>query len=136
LEPRTIETGGSVLPTPTAAANQESPSFLKWSSFRNLMGHSIPTPTVMDAAFHGKMRTMAKESIQKGGFRGVDLATFVQMYPTPTTQDAHNNGGPSQMKRNRPSLNSKVGGALNPEWVEWLMGWRIGSTAFEPAGTE
>ncbi|AMM23206.1 hypothetical protein AX767_01550 [Variovorax sp. PAMC 28711] len=24
------------------------------------------------------------------------------------------------------------GGQLNPEWVEWLMGWPIGHTALEP----
>ena len=28
------------------------------------------------------------------------------------------------------------GGRLNPEWVEWLMGWPIGWTACEPAETE
>ncbi|KVT81552.1 hypothetical protein WK59_18735 [Burkholderia ubonensis] len=27
------------------------------------------------------------------------------------------------------------GGQLNPEWVEWLMGWPIGHTALEPLET-
>jgi hypothetical protein len=27
------------------------------------------------------------------------------------------------------------GGQLNPEWVEWLMGWPIGHTALEPLAT-
>ena len=40
---------------------------------------------------------------------------------------AHN-GGPSQMKRNTPPLNAVAGGALNPVWVEWLMGYPIGWT--------
>jgi len=88
----------------------------------------------------------------------------LQDVPTPTTQDAHNNGGPSQMRRKTPPLNAVVrqwptptvgsthaghtlqewggsqnwvrkedpelaGGKLNPAWVEWLMGWPIGSTA-------
>lgn len=94
LEPLTTVEGGSVLPTPTAKANLESPSFQKWPSFQRLM------------------------------------------YPTPTTQDAENNGGPSQMKRNTKPLNAVIGGRLNPEFVEWLMGWPIGWTACEPAETE
>ena len=29
-----------------------------------------------------------------------------------------------------------AGGQLNPEWVEWLMGWPIGWTALKPLGTD
>ena len=94
LEPCTTADDGSVLPTPTAKANQGSPSFQKWPSFQRLM------------------------------------------MPTPTVQDANNNGGRSQQKRNTPPLNAVVGGKLNPEFVEWLMGWPIGWTACEPVGTE
>ena len=50
------------------------------------------------------------------------------MLPTPTVQDASNNGGPSQSQRNTPPLNSVAGGKLNPQWVEWLMGFPIGWT--------
>jgi hypothetical protein len=59
------------------------------------------------------------------------------MYPTPTTQDAANNGSPSQSERNTPPLNAVVGGTLNPDWVEWLMGWPVGwtDTAREEVGT-
>lgn len=42
--------------------------------------------------------------------------------------DAANNGGASQLQRNTPPLNAVAGGALNPPWVEWLMGWPIGWT--------
>lgn len=28
------------------------------------------------------------------------------------------------------------GGRLNPEWVEWLMGWPIGHTALKPLETD
>jgi hypothetical protein len=94
LEPLTTVEGGSVLRTPTAKANLESPSFQKWPSFQRLM------------------------------------------YPTPTTQDSENNGGPSQMKRHTKPLNAVVGGRLNPEFVEWLMGWPIGWTACEHVETE
>ena len=36
------------------------------------------------------------------------------LLPTPTGQDAHNNGGPSQSERNTPPLNAVAGGPLNP----------------------
>lgn len=50
-----------------------------------------------------------------------------KLLPTPTVQDAHNNAGPSQM-----ALNVVAGGALNPTWVAWLMGWPLGWTSLEP----
>jgi hypothetical protein len=57
---------------------------------------------------------------------GDGLETAVQLYPTPTTQDASNNGGPSQLNRGSLPLNAVVGGALNPTWVEALMGFPNG----------
>lgn len=54
--------------------------------------------------------------------------TEMQLLLTVTTQDAKNNGSKSQMKRNTLPLNAEVGGKLNPEWVEWLMGYPIGWT--------
>ena len=78
----------------------------------------------------------------------------VILWPTPTKQDGENNAGPSQYNRNTLPLNtivtlyptmdhgaakgrgeksaearSRLGGSLNPEWVEWLMGYPIGHTA-------
>jgi hypothetical protein len=65
---------------------------------------------------------------------GLNLSEAVQVrtrFPTPTVQDAENNGGPSQSKRNTPPLNAVAGGALNPTWVEWLMGFPLGWTDLE-----
>ena len=71
---------------------------------------------------------------RKGGskYSGDGLATAVRKWPTPTVQDAKNNGGPSQHRRNSLPLNAEVGGPLNPQWVEWLMGWPIGWTDLKP----
>ena len=68
--------------------------------------------------------------MNRDGSGGDDLVTAVarSMFPTPTTQDAHNNGSKSQANRNTPPLNAVVGGSLNPTWVEWLMGYPIGWT--------
>jgi hypothetical protein len=57
------------------------------------------------------------------------------LFPTPTGQDAENNGGPSQSERNSLPLNAIVGGSLNPTWVEWLMGYPPGWTALEDSAT-
>jgi hypothetical protein len=57
------------------------------------------------------------------------------MYPTPTVQDASNNGGPSQYGRNSLPLNAVDGGSLNPTWVEWLMGFPLGWTALDALET-
>lgn len=54
-----------------------------------------------------------------------------EFYPTPTTQDAKNNGSKSQQARNTPPLNAVAGGPLNPNWVEWLMGYPAGWTDLE-----
>ena len=54
---------------------------------------------------------------------GANLADQVKMWPTPTAQDAKNNGGESQHSRNTKPLNAEIGGALNPQWVAWLMGY-------------
>jgi hypothetical protein len=60
------------------------------------------------------------------------MAAKVETFPTPTAQDAKNNGATSQHNRNTPPLNVVAGGRLNPQWVEWLMGWPIGWTDLEP----
>lgn len=94
----------------------------------NGYGYLLPTPTAHDAHKPHPSDLTARQG-------GRSLAAAV-MYPTPTCQDAKNNGGQSQMVRNTKPLNAVVGGALNPAWVEWLMGWPIGWTALEPLGTD
>jgi hypothetical protein len=84
----------------------------------------FPTPTASAGGENHK-----SGCVRKG--HGVNLIGRVkelQMLPTPTTQDAKNNGSQSQMERNSLPLNAVAGGKLNPEWVEWLMGYPAGWT--------
>ncbi len=93
----------------------------------------FPTPQVADKQFAYKQ---TPESIAKRAVRHqLNLAHVVQLLPTPTCQDAKNNGSQSQKERNTPPLNAVVGGALNPTWVEWLMGWPLGWTDLKPLET-
>jgi len=84
-----------------------------------------PTPTTQD---NPQVRGMGKTV---GTKRGTTLGGAVRMWPTPTTQDSKNNGGASQHERNTKPLNAEVGGSLNPQWVEWLMGYPEGWTDLE-----
>jgi hypothetical protein len=117
----------------------------RWGSMRNgeLSGHVTPErPT--EGKESGFWATPAASDGKRGGtitpnMSGQSLPQMVntpihwpvggkttrQIYPTPTAQDAKNNGAPSQQERNTKPLNAEIGGALNPDWVEWLMGWPI-----------
>jgi len=51
------------------------------------------------------------------------------MWPTPTARDWKDNGkSPAELARNSKTLATHAGGKLNPQWVEWLMGFPIGWT--------
>jgi len=45
---------------------------------------------------------------------------------------AKETNAPSEANRNEPSMASRVGGHLNPTWVEWLMGWPLEWTDLKP----
>lgn len=66
-----------------------------------------------------------------------------QHWPTPICHMAKESDCPSEATRNEPSLTHQARGGdetlpkkLNPEWVEWLMGWPIGWTNLEPLGMD
>ena len=110
-------------------------------------GESWERPTLallIGGSESGSLLTWATPTV-KGNYNrrgasaasGDGLATQVKarvMLPTPTCQDAANNGGPSQHRRATTPLNAVVGGALNPVWVEWLMGWPLKWTALDASG--
>jgi hypothetical protein len=53
-------------------------------------------------------------------------------WPTPTVSDGM--GGPgSSGRQGGENLRTRVGGQLNPEWIEWLMGFPPGHTVLEPS---
>ena len=144
-------------------------------------GVTFPTPSVMDSSQDGTMiRKVAKESLARGGWRGISLPLCVNLFPTPnaslmategSTRQLRNlyldgklnleeamaiNQGFNPLKKKgalkevfptpdanpdkyrlkgnsqaSKSLNALHGGKLNPQWVEWLMGWPIGWTDLE-----
>jgi len=130
----TDETGFGLLPTPSASDPQlerrarvaKEPHLTKNGTVRNGksnlglpgMMRLWPTPTV--CGLYNRKGASATS--------GDGLATAVRMWPTPTAHNAKEGGFPSEHLRNTPTLAAQAGGALNPPWVEWLMGFPIGHT--------
>jgi hypothetical protein len=116
-----------------------------------------PTPRATDAGRGGRGDLLAKVRTGKGSRRkewptphgmpkpgqhrpgpsGNELGRAVneaERWATPCASEARHgpgNGG----RQGGPNLTTQVGGALNPEWVEWLMGFPIGWTALPPSAT-
>jgi hypothetical protein len=73
---------------------------------------------------------------------GDGLATAVRNFPTPTVaMRKGSSGGALTRKTGKSRENDRLdyriegdasNGRLNPDWVEWLMGWPIGWTALQP----
>ena len=86
----------------------------------------------------GAAMSGAADVMKTANYKFPNLETQVarSLLPTPTTQDASNNGGASQYNRNSLPLNAEIGGALNPIWVEWLMGYPEGWTDCEDSETQ
>jgi hypothetical protein len=89
-----------------------------------------PTPLHSEARQGLQIRRPGKKGTQQS------LTTAVRLLPTPTVQDAKNNGAPGQQERNMRPLNAVIGGSLNPQWVEWLMGWPGGWTDLAASATD
>ena len=63
------------------------------------------------------------------------LAGFVRLIPTQSATDwkCSSRDGQRRGQLTDPAMGViPPGGLLNPEWVEWLQGWPIGSTAYSP----
>lgn len=103
-----------------------------------------PTPTAGDA----KNSRNATANRQPGSRHnsGTTLCDYVTLYPTPTATDGNkwnNSSNDDRRKRGQsirlssePDESGKViGGRLNPQWVEWLMGFPIGWTDLEALET-
>ena len=58
---------------------------------------------------------------------GANLADQVRVWPTPTARDWKGASGRA-LKGEAKDLPSEAGGSLNPQWVEWLMGYPVGYT--------
>jgi len=103
----------------------------------------LPTPTVC-----GNYNRKGASATSGDG-----LATALRRLPTPTVQDGRCRPAPKRphftakgtLRHLNPQgvesqcrLQQQItdGGPMNPEWVEWFMGWPIGFTALQPLETD
>lgn len=122
-----------------------SETWPRWGSMRNgesfllpMSEHPIfesayglwPTPNAMPASNDLSFRCSGdgRSKPNKLGW-----AVAESLYPTPVASDTGHRK--SKYAQGGTALSMAAGGHLNPEWVEWLMGWPIGWTALEPLGT-
>ena len=118
-------------------------------------GFLLPTPTCADATMgailndntklimlkSGKLRKISNQGVSGS----IGLARTVAMWPTPCATDYKGAGKNGELrdrldyaaerggtKSNEYPAPPKIGGQLNPTWVEWLMGWPLGSTDLKP----
>ena len=102
-----------------------------------------PTPTTMDTLPARDPVKLEEENRVRGGRKNrlalsnlreaIHSPYYQKKFATPQSRDFRTG---SQERYDDPArtknLNDQIGGQLNPDWVEWLMGWPIGWTALEP----
>ena len=87
-----------------------------------------PTPTVSDIYTANLKSTQQSE----GSMHSVTLPQAVQKFPTPVARMWKDMNCPSEHRRDSLPLAAIAGGALNPTWTEWLMGWPLEWTDLKP----
>jgi hypothetical protein len=139
---RNLNDSVALWPTPTAGDSKRSGSPDSRANSEEHTGISLadaaklwPTPTAGDAKGAGNRNLEGSKA-----HAGVSLTDAVlagnsstpRRVPTPLVGDAK---GSRWSKSKTQMLTSVVGGRLNPNWVEWLMGFPIGWTDLEQSVT-
>ena len=124
-------------PTPTVHGNHNQPGSSKNAGWGlSSAAKQWPTPTATLASKGGRITP------RKGREGGTLIeAVSARTWPTPVAS-ASKGSSPAALTRksgadrSNDRLDHAVmasdGGQLNPEWVEWLMGWPIGWTELKP----
>jgi len=136
--------GGAARFWPTPKASAAGPDFAKLD--RSSTGISLqtaaamwPTPCATDhkgAGKNGQLHDRLDYAAERG-------ATKSKTYPTPKTNGFCGGSGAAAKIRQNADLSTEEkrsmlagnGGQLNPDWVEWLMGWPLGWTDSKPLAT-
>lgn len=124
-------------PTPTSRDHKDGASPSEAVPTNGLLGRAAPrwqTPSVVDSS--------GRDYTYPGGDKTKPFPTLVgqayrhspQAPPTPMPGGGSSSGGPTSRLLS-PIEEIHEMRRLNPNFVEWLMGWPIGWTACEPAVT-
>jgi len=98
-------------------------------------GGSWPTPDANCGARGSQPNWTPKRKSGQPAQYTINQAVRDKPWPTPSASDNRDRGNmsnPSVQRRKalgkQIMLSQEAGGALNPPWVEWLMGWPVGHT--------
>ena len=131
-----------LLPTPLVSLGTNGGPNQRDSSGRpglQMAAMMWPTPCATEARQGLQIRRDGKKGTQES------LSTAVRTWPTPNHRDfatpqARDFRTGQQSRWENPdrtrNLNDKIGGQLNPTWVEWLMGWIPDWTALAPIAAD
>ena len=133
-----------LLPTPRPSGEENPESLIKRKGLRKAMQHNLtarikmfPTPNTMDHIHRKGMRPSRAATNRKSGYLSEMIGS---MYPTPQARDYKDSGMHTNYKKleKKSKLTGKVmmeqdkvGGKLNPEFVEFLMGYPLNWTKIE-----
>ena len=93
----------------------------------------VSSPSVTSQTVEATLNLMNSREREQGTLME---AVVKQMFPTPVARMWKDNASPSEYRRHEIPLAAQVGGTLNPEWTEWLMGWFLGWTDLKPLETD
>jgi len=84
--------------------------------------HSLPTPTATEYILRKPTNTLLNRSFRPGVNKSVSLNRYIQIFPDKNTPKP-------ELDKDGLLINElQLTYFLNPEWVEWLMGFDIGWT--------
>jgi DNA (cytosine-5)-methyltransferase 1 len=117
------------------------------NSRKALKKRMLPTPTASMMPCEGTVRIMRKVWLdgdmsleEASAIAGRDVRKAqgkVKAWPTPNARDWKDTGTKEALQKqvdngHQMTLGRAAGGALNPTWVEWLMGWPLEWTDLKP----
>lgn len=128
--PNTDETECGLWPTPTSRDHKDGTAQSCQNVEPNgLLGrviHLFPTPVASSGAYNKSNHPNAKIR------PSLRMMAKKNLWPTP---HANCHTGPGQHGTGGQNLQTSVSGSLNPQWVEWLMGYPIGHTDLKDSVT-
>lgn len=105
-----------------------------------------PTPCASDYRDRSSSKKMVQRRIEERRQNSLEAwVRYPEVFPTPTAtawkgwSEGHNRADSNDRidyTIEREAHQTGQRGRLNPEWVEWLMGWPIGHTGLEPLATD